>query len=225
MTVASKKKPSKYGRSQKGNISTYNAQRSYESTLFKAEQSLTADERKRIQNRAMAEGAAQTPYSEEEESVPDKGKELDPRNWGQLDLDSDELDLNVQRSVLEQWNNRQTEKQTELDKEIVIAEDREKAKYAKAFKRQRLRADRRKREKEKRSKSLTPNTQPRTALDGPVSRMIHEALTVTGSGRRESVVRVIEPVRQIAPKSYLGRALGKVKQGGSSSPSFRQFLR
>ncbi|KAF8430552.1 hypothetical protein L210DRAFT_3508301 [Boletus edulis BED1] len=102
-TVTSKKKPSKYGRSQKGNISTYNAQR-----------------------------------SEEEESVPDKGKELDPRNWGQLDLDSDELDPNVQQSVLEQWNNRQTEKQTESDKEIVISEDREKAKYAKAFKRQRL---------------------------------------------------------------------------------------
>ncbi|KAG6371374.1 hypothetical protein JVT61DRAFT_9586 [Boletus reticuloceps] len=133
-TVARKKKPSTYGRSQKGNISIHNAQRSYESTLFEAEQSLTADEQRRIQNRATAEGATRTPYSEEEDSIPDKGKEPDPRNWGQLDLNSDELDPDVQRSVLDQWKSHQTVKQTESENETVISEDREKAKYVKAYK-------------------------------------------------------------------------------------------
>lgn len=70
-----------------------------------AEQGLTALERERIDRRY--ENLQVNPESESEPSGiegPSKGKGVDPKNWGALDLDPSELDLDAQKGALETWN-------------------------------------------------------------------------------------------------------------------------
>ena len=76
-------------------------------TLLEAEQTLTGEERLHIQKQGRAEMEAHptdTESSRGEGPSELKGKETDPRKWGQLDLNRAELDTSAQRTALEQWN-------------------------------------------------------------------------------------------------------------------------
>ncbi|KAI6016820.1 hypothetical protein BKA83DRAFT_4030277, partial [Pisolithus microcarpus] len=72
-----------------------------------AERCLTTDERERIAKRSLSQEASihqgTMPESEGKPSEP-KGKGIDPRNWGALDVSKDELDVEAQCSALTSWN-------------------------------------------------------------------------------------------------------------------------
>ncbi|KAG0705859.1 hypothetical protein DFH29DRAFT_787866, partial [Suillus ampliporus] len=71
-----------------------------------AESQLTKEEKQRIQSRKRVEDEAlpdEHTTSSSRGEGPSKGKDVDPRNWGNTDIDESDLDLNAQREALSTW--------------------------------------------------------------------------------------------------------------------------
>ena len=79
-----------------------------------AERRLTPDDRRKINKRILAlknklvhwqsDDTSETASKGEGPSTLEKGKGVDPRNWGTLSDESEDLDLDGQRATLESWN-------------------------------------------------------------------------------------------------------------------------
>jgi hypothetical protein len=71
-----------------------------------AERELTNADRKRIeaQKRTLNLSRESSTLSKEEGTSRDKGKAPDPTNWGNLELDDGEADLDAQRAALESFH-------------------------------------------------------------------------------------------------------------------------
>ena len=75
-----------------------------QSTVKKAEQSLTPDERDRVRRRMEAVTSVRVerpPSRGEGSSSLSKGKAVDPLNWGSVNIDATELDIEAQRREFE----------------------------------------------------------------------------------------------------------------------------
>jgi len=82
--------------------------------VHEAKRGLTPDDRVRINKRITAlkdrpagrqgDETSETTSRGEGPSALDKGKGIDPRNWGALSENGDDLDLDGQRAALESWN-------------------------------------------------------------------------------------------------------------------------
>jgi hypothetical protein len=73
--------------------------------IAEAEQQLTVDERAQIQNQYRKVDPKEGADSSSESDVskgegPSKGKGVDPRNWGAIDLAPDEFDIGTQEAAL-----------------------------------------------------------------------------------------------------------------------------
>ncbi|PPQ76953.1 hypothetical protein CVT24_009215, partial [Panaeolus cyanescens] len=83
----------------------------HDSTLAQAEAHLTQEERDKIQRRFEN-------LTSQDNEVPgpsrDKGKGPDPRNWGQLQLEQYEQDVDIQQAMLDEINRQRLEEQEEL---------------------------------------------------------------------------------------------------------------
>lgn len=79
-----------------------------------AEKCLTPDDRNRINKRIVAlkrkpacrqsDGMSETASKGKGPSTLEKGKGVDPRNWGALSDAGEDIDLAEQRAALESWN-------------------------------------------------------------------------------------------------------------------------
>jgi hypothetical protein len=70
-----------------------------------AEKALTVDERERISKRyaSMDSKVDESMRSDSKDEGPSKGKGVDPQNWGAAGIDSSELDVGAQRQAFEAW--------------------------------------------------------------------------------------------------------------------------
>ncbi|KAG2152977.1 uncharacterized protein EDB93DRAFT_1102748 [Suillus bovinus] len=202
-----------------------------------AENQLTEEDKQCIYNRKHAEEVAHDDEhtSSSHEEGPSKGKGVDPRNWGNVDLDEPELDPEAQRDALatwaksKTWANERTGQQTESDSEqngptFSVPTEQQIMKYYE----QKIRL------LEERLKKAEVPTRPsrnkptvritkRSTNHHPVREMVER---VTGwsskkQGRRETPP-AMDAAAQIAPKSYLGRAFNKinVRKGKETIPSY-----
>ena len=185
--------------------------------LAEVERSLTDVDRARILQREEAENKAldsDTLSSRGEGPSNLKGKGPDPTDWGQLDLSESEMDPGAQRAALKQWSDlkqlvtsdRTRSKNVPLSNDDSKVEDMTNNKLTKAT---------------KGAKPTRTKGEP-SAKGNPIEKMIDHALRAKNSEERASVARVIEPAQQIAPTSYLGKALaglGRTKARHKSSLS------
>ena len=178
--------------------------------MSEAERSLTTEDKLRIRKQSKAEASAscaETKSSQEEELVDRKGKGPDPSNWGQLDVHGDDLDINAQRVALVQWNNtrntlEQTRNQSAKGDGEIPASSEPTIVSSKTPKKCSVQTRSR--------KQTRMNKDARSRSENPIENMISDALRAKRSEQCPSVVRVIEPAQQIAPDSYLGKALKQI---------------
>jgi len=106
-----------------------------------------------------------------------KGKNIDPREWGNLNLDEDEINVQAQKAALESYNLTLAQKKKEL-----------KGKFSQL--------------QTSPEPNIDANSVPADRTPEPNRRI----------QRKEKIARVPEsrPVDQIAPDSYLGKALQKL---------------
>jgi hypothetical protein len=70
-----------------------------------AGRNLTAAEQDRIDRRYENLDVSNEDDNESSRGVgPSRGKSIDPKNWGALDFEPSELDLDTQRGAIENWN-------------------------------------------------------------------------------------------------------------------------
>jgi hypothetical protein len=253
-----------YGRSREVTLdeSTGTKDKYYKDTLREVERTLSTEDKRKIHRRVYAESTAREIYSSETtggESAPrSKGKGVDPGNWGDIELDEAERNVDQQRAVLREWNERRltssiTEAsvpptydsdgdeipglfdETESEPERKVERKAHRKSKAKAFKMAEGTYRMTKglyglqvaavqwAEKERSMASASSE-------NNPIKRIIQTTLKTKDKSPRKSATRVIEPAHQIAPTSYLGKALERVKgkrqrardsdsSGGSSSSS------
>ena len=195
--------------------------------IAEAEQQLTTDEKRRIQNRYKrvnekpeVESASESEPSSKGEG-PSKGKGVDPGNWGAANLAPEEMDLGVQEAafasykvVKELLNKDNTTKEQDVP-EVVSDEKRTKRK-AKHDKKNHAQKEHVRSEdsegneesvrknKDRVSSKLTPMSE---TVAGRVADMVKEKM-----GRKAALNPTNKPVNQITINSYLGRALEEVRE-------------
>ena len=166
-------------------------------TLSKAEQRLSTKDRLRIQMQGEVEASArhaETESSNEEKLVDRKGKGPDPANWGKLDIHGDNLDINVQRTALAQWN--EANKARKHAEDAPSTESDEPPGPSKSTV-----TSLSKQRKHSGKTQLNQKTRLRRAdqaiLENSIENMISDALHAKKSKERTSVMRIIEPSQQI----------------------------
>ncbi|KAG1811324.1 hypothetical protein EV424DRAFT_1349662 [Suillus variegatus] len=96
-----------------------------ENLVRKAENKLTLAERERVRTRWNIPSRPSSDSSESEESPvagpsKDKGKIPDPRNWGDVDLDDEDIDLEAQRATLASyWAAQGEEPDVQVQEEVL----------------------------------------------------------------------------------------------------------
>lgn len=181
-----------------------------------AKKKLTPVQRHTIHLRKPSEATAartETPESSpEREDAPkiDKGKGIDPRNWGGLNLTSNEVDIEAQKSALELWSQKRG-KDTSSDSDYEPP-----SRPKKTRSRRRMTSGR----ATTRSPIITDKDSgdERQMDSNPVESLIRSALKAKNKKPRASDVRMLEPIQQIAPTSYIGRALGGAKMSRRRAP-------
>lgn len=139
----------------------------------------------------------------EDAPILDKGKGIDPRNWGGLDIEA-------QKRALELYNQTRRDTETSSDSEYEPrprpkkARSKRKRTYSRAASRSPVVTDK--------------NSDDEGKVDNPVEGLIRSALKAKHRKPRASGVRMLEPIQQIAPTSYIGRALGGVKMSRRRAP-------
>jgi hypothetical protein len=170
-----------------------------------------------------------------------KGKGADPQNWGNAMIEDEDLDLEEQRAALESFKTaKEIASQTESSSEeeacllnkgsgpyrrwgLDICEQaaREQCAINNAVKRteDRLRKEYDLKLKEALADMRTSAQQvhqrrPKERLDNPVENLVRNIVNPKTSQReRRHTPDTMEPVRQVAPKSYIGQALGRLANG------------
>jgi hypothetical protein len=110
---------------------------------------------------------------------------IDPREWGNLNLDEDEVNVQAQKAALESYKQTLAQKKKELKEKAIQLQT-----------------------------SPEPEKEP---IPEPVSSTPEPNRRVQ---RKEKLARVPEsrPVDQIAPESYLGKALQKLTENNGDNP-------
>ncbi|KAG1761612.1 hypothetical protein EDD22DRAFT_755012, partial [Suillus occidentalis] len=87
-----------------------------------AENKLTDSDRKRIAARQRTLNySRESTMSKEEGPSKDKGKAPDPANWGTLDLEDGEVDLDAQRAALESFRLAREREDTDLEEQREVS--------------------------------------------------------------------------------------------------------
>ncbi|KAG1888810.1 hypothetical protein F4604DRAFT_1915867 [Suillus subluteus] len=209
-----------------------------------AEKHLTMEEKQRILERKRAEDNAQsqeeTETSREEGPSNLKGKGVDPCNWGDVDLDEAEVDLEAQREALSTWARThkwskaapQEENNNNIDQEVdegvndpvTAAVKATKKRMTQLFEmqihqlRKELESKTHPPKKQVKVKSPKRDKTRKLAKEPKSTNPVREMLDRTGSKpskhRERSTPPAMDAVAQIAPKSYLGRAFEQIKPKG-----------
>ncbi|KAG1796007.1 uncharacterized protein HD556DRAFT_1307223 [Suillus plorans] len=204
-----------------------------------AENELTENDRKKIEarQRTMTLNREST-ESRGEGSSWDKGKAPDPRNWGDVELDDGDLDLDAQRAALasfrkareldEAERQEQREVLRSLDEsredDSLVSGSRDKGDFVpRARAESAVRAIREKVSKQYEARiqeleaKLALNEgsggrkgrkRPSNPVDGMVNRVLERASSPPPA---RSTPQAMEPIQQVAPRSYIGQALGRLK--------------
>jgi hypothetical protein len=173
----------------------------------------------------------------------DKGKALDPQNWGNIELDDEDVDLDTQKAALasfrkaqelkeaehqEQWEVLQSLNESQEEDSLIMgtpdqggyiprarAESAVKAikeKVSKQYKAhiQALEAQLALREDSSRRKARKKAS---NLMDGMVDWVLERASSPPPS---RCMPQAMEPIQQVAPRSYIGQALGRLKTSNKS---------
>ncbi|KAG2140088.1 hypothetical protein DEU56DRAFT_798567 [Suillus clintonianus] len=199
-----------------------------------ARKRLTSKERelcaRREESLSRREETTTTPGLEIRGAGPSKGKGMDPRNWGAL-VEEEEINLEEQRAALESYrkakdianeseeNSDQEEQEEPANRNraplkptgwmdvFLETERRNKAvEAAVAITEERLR-----KEYEERIRKIVQPRVPSKGNTDPVTRMVDKVVKPTSRKQaRRKTPQAMEPVGQVAPKSYIGQALGRL---------------
>ncbi|KAG2118470.1 hypothetical protein DEU56DRAFT_837728 [Suillus clintonianus] len=205
-----------------------------------AESHLTQEERQRILERKRAENEARADEhtNTSREEGPSKGKGVDPRNWGDANLDESEVDLEAQREALRTWKNtrdwsksvprvepeRVNESETDeipeptdpVQAAVRAAEERLARQYKSQIQKLQDELNQKDLALEKKTKSSGKKQPIKRVVvlpaGDPVKDMVRKATRKPSKkpGSR-STPPAMDATAQIAPKSYLGRAFTKLK--------------
>ncbi|KAG2098402.1 uncharacterized protein F5147DRAFT_815844 [Suillus discolor] len=209
-----------------------------------AENELTENDHKKIEARQRTLNLnRESTESRGEGTSRDKGKAPDPRNWGDVELEDGEVDLDAQRVALEtfrlarEYEEAECEEQQEVlrsldesreDDSLILA-PRDKGEYV-----PHARAESAvKAIKEKVSKQYEARIQEleaRLALNegsggrkgrkkpsNPIDGMVNQVLErVSSPPLARSTPQAMEPIQEVAPRSYIGQALGRLKNSKKS---------
>ncbi|KAG1833666.1 hypothetical protein DFJ58DRAFT_847754 [Suillus subalutaceus] len=181
-----------------------------------------------------------------------KGKGADPRNWGAALLDDEDIDLEEQRITLESFKTAkelasETESSSEEDEPAYLRDRETQATKAPDIFKQAIlqqkaidaavtRAEQRlHKEYEGKMKKLTAQVktlpeQTKGRTTDPVGAMVDKVVKPTSDKRTQRATpQAMEPMRQVAPKSYIGQAMGWLRKGkdddGDGEDSFELQLR
>lgn len=184
-----------------------------------------------------ADSCDQTMSSREEGPSGQKGKGVDPRNWGDANLEESEINVEAQREALSTWAKTHQWAKGAQPRELVEDSDKEndpnvgdpiaeaiqatKERMTKLFEKQikQLRQKLEKREvpltKKVKIKSSKRDRTKETGKEAKSTNPIREMLEKTGNkpskwGER-STPPAMDAATQIAPKSYLGRAFTSIQ--------------
>ncbi|KAG9311666.1 hypothetical protein JVU11DRAFT_7901 [Chiua virens] len=208
-------------------------QQNFDQTLGEAERSLSVSDRNRIQTRmhrvTVHPNTETTESSQDEGRLSAKGKSIDPSNWGGIHLSDGDGDLEMQREALTQWN-----KQHSSNKENVppVGSSKLPDPSGKRARRKPLvtikapgvqpESDESSSDSDSTNSSIPSKKRAASSdssdnqSDQPIKAVISKALKEKGRKPRKSGTRIIEPSQQIAPTSYLGKALGRVERQDQS---------
>ncbi|KAG0694020.1 hypothetical protein DFH29DRAFT_961852 [Suillus ampliporus] len=180
--------------------------------IAEAERRLTKEEKRRIHKRRQVEGQAQSQESAPETlgEGPSKGKGLDPQNWGGINFSEAEVDMDAQMEALQGWAQAQSEliEKTIRSKEDHVTRSLEKQiRELKAeLARKNVRSDATRKDKGGTSRKK-PEEHPIQAM---VEKAVHKPSKKVGT---HATPPAMDAAAQIAPKSYLGRALEQIRAG------------
>jgi len=188
---------------------TKNLTMEQQKTVKAAAEALTKEQMARVQCRQEIVHEHKTDNEEQPESSKSKGKMIDPQEWGNAGINHEELMLETQAAIFDAYKN---------DNRIKRTPKKEKSRKSKNRKSSRKFSD-------------SESEDDKNFQMPEVSR--HKSIGPAGHARMTEVRRAdSRPVAQIAPKSSLGVALGKValrhggrpsshgaKRRGSKSPS------
>ncbi|KAG2339815.1 hypothetical protein BDR05DRAFT_950798 [Suillus weaverae] len=173
-----------------------------------AKKLLTNKEKQHILNWKPAEERAQSlePYPASLGEGPSKGKNVDPRNWGNTDLDESEIDIEAQREAIETWARLH-----DWAKDMPI-QDEDSEEESETIKNPAQDALNKKLEKRTSPDHWVPlkGGKSKTTID-PVKDMV-ERTVKKSTQRRESRATppAVDAAAQIARESYLGQAFNKM---------------
>ncbi|KAG1793840.1 uncharacterized protein HD556DRAFT_1476184 [Suillus plorans] len=235
-----------------------NLTREQENLVREAENKLTPAEKERVWTRWNIPSRPSSDGSEPEESQvagpsKDKGKVPDPRNWGNANLDEEDIDLEAQRAALasyraargggpdvraqeealrtykaaQEWAQSSDEgsaprdadsrTQQKVPGDDLITRTEAEAAVRAAEKRYKIRSrPLRTTASDRETLDLTPRTKRgkrRTRIGDrdPVGALVDHALERSSDPReRRATPKAMDPARQVAPKSYIGQALGRL---------------
>jgi hypothetical protein len=211
-----------------------------------AKKGLTEDESLRLSRREASVSRRGTTMTEPEsrDEGPSKGKGVDPKNWGAL-VDDEEIDVEAQHAAFESYKlakemgeseSTQSEGGEDSPSDELpsareptsagrhsVSDQRALAKaIQKAEKRLRQEYDQKLRDlthQAERHKKQTRRN--RTAADNPVEQMVNRVVNPETSRReKRRTPQAMEPVRQVAPKSYIGQALGRLGRDADGDDSW-----
>ncbi|KAG2752282.1 hypothetical protein P692DRAFT_201852930 [Suillus brevipes Sb2] len=209
-------------------------------TLIKlAEDNLTEDDRKRIAARQRTLNIQRDrSLSREEGPSRDKGKAPDPANWGDLDLEDGEVDLDAQRATLESFRLAREREDTDLDEQREVSRSldqtrddstptadaadksafvpRAKAESAVKAVKDKLSKQYQSRIEELEARLALTEAHSRRKkqdkvnhpVEGMVDRVLERASSPLPS---HATPQAMAPIQQVAPRSYVGRAMGMDK--------------
>ena len=170
-----------------------------ETVINQAEEQLTTAQKKQISRRyekiqEKPLNRAESPASQGEGPSHPKGKNVDPWNWGAAQLSDEDLDVDAQRAALESFKVHHKEPLSRLNSENEMPVQKQKT-----YKRK------------KKSSKASGNNKTQTPMSDLTGRHVSK-VNDRRSARLEKIARNAEsrPVNQIAPESYLGRALDNV---------------
>jgi hypothetical protein len=234
-----------YGRSREvtSDESTDTKDNYYKDTLREVERTLSTEDKRKIHRRVYAESTAHEIDSSETtggESAPrSKGKDVDPGNWGDIELDEAECNINLQRAALRDWNKHRLASSI-AEASVLPTYDSDGDEISGLFDETESEPERKgERKAHRKSKVKAFKTAEGTyrmtkglyglqvvavqwaekecsmasasSKNNPIKRIIQTTLKTKDKSPRKSATWVIEPAYQIAPTSCLGKALERVK--------------
>ncbi|KAG6823358.1 hypothetical protein H0H92_010484, partial [Tricholoma furcatifolium] len=205
------------------------------------EQRREVDER--MKNARVDDGVSSAESQDEAGPSKDKGKGTDPRNWGNLDFLSDEVDPEVQRQIMQACNDIMRENKKKLhvsldvpeepnESEAVVEETIEDENPREDLKKKLRLQKRIKNALRKRDKNIKKGSKKDKAHRAASEPLSHELEEMIGQltdvnkriNARQSKEKLrdtnrLDPVNQITKDSALGRAFQRMRNDDESSDS------